>query len=79
VDVGIYLRQVTVIEARACHGVTRHTAEEGGLRVAYEVTVEVEAVTQIVRGGAWKACLDARCQLQGPGLGEPGRENPYAA
>lgn len=54
VDVGHY--DVTVIGLKA---------------VLYycKVTV-IKAVTQIVRGGTWKTCLDTRGQLQGLVLGE---------
>ena len=54
VDVGHY--DVTVIGLKAV--------------VYYCKVTVIKAVTQIVRGGAWKACLDARGQLQGLVLGK---------
>ena len=73
----VYYCKVTVIKACSYHGVTHHAPKKSGLRIADKVTVEVQAVTQIVCGGAWKACLDARSQLQGLGLGELGLEDLY--
>lgn len=69
----VYNQDVAIENADPLHGVAADPAVEGGNRVLYEVFIEVQALVQIVIGGAGKARRDAAHVQRGdkgfPGLG----------